>query len=142
MLKQAKDLGIKAYFISADGAMTKDLLDIAANAAEGTYYSTLALGYGISDGLINEFRKNFMAFHGGREPDVYAAYYYEVTMLVAHAIAKAGYDSKHIKDYLYTISGSNSYKGITGITSFDNRGEVDKPFYIYEVKNGEFVISE
>jgi len=142
MLKQAKELGIKAKFISADGAMTEDLLKIAGNAAEGTYYSTLALGYGVSDSMIDDFNEKFKKTYNGRDPDIYAAYYYELTKLVAQAIKESGYDADKIKNYLYTINGPKSYKGITGITSFDKKGEVDKAFYIYEVKGGKFVISK
>ena len=142
MLKQAKELGIKAKFISADGAMTEDLLKIAGNAAEGTYYSTLALGYGVSDSMIDDFNEKFKETYDGREPDIYAAYYYEVTKLIAQAIKEVGCDADKIKEYLYATNGPKSYKGITGITSFDKKGEVDKPFYIYQAKDGKFVISK
>lgn len=140
-LKQAKELGIQSKFISADGAMTEDLLKIAGNAAEGTYYSTLALGYGISDNLVADFTSKFKQANNGQEPDIYAAYYYEVTKIIAEAIKNGGYDADKIKAYLYSMNGSKSYRGITGITSFDAKGEVDKPFYIYEVKGGKFVLT-
>jgi len=141
-LKQAKELGIQAKFISADGAMTEDLLKIAGSAAEGTYYSTLALGYGVSDSQIAEFVGKFKESNNGQEPDVYAAYYYEVTKIIAEAIKNVGYDADRIKAYLYAMNGPKAYRGITGITSFDARGEVDKSFYIYEVKDGRFVLSK
>lgn len=142
MLKQAKELGIESKFISADGAMTEDLLKIAGNAAEGTYYSTLALGFGVSDSQIAEFTSKFKEANGGQEPDVYTAYYYEVTKIVAEAIKNAGYDAEKVKGYLYGMESSKAYRGITGITSFDKNGEVDKSFYIYEVKNGKFALTK
>jgi branched-chain amino acid transport system substrate-binding protein len=140
MLKQAKELGLHSQFISADGAFTEDLLKIAGDSAEGTFYSTMALGYGVSDPLIAEFTASFKkAYH--QEPDVYSAYYYEVTHIVAQAIRESGYDSDKIKQYLYSMNGAKAYKGITGVTSFDHNGEVDKPFYIYRVTGGHFVLA-
>ena len=137
LLKQSRELGLNAKFISCDGAMVDDLLNIAGNTAEGTYYTTLALGYGISDNMINSFDSSFRKKYN-QDPDVYAAYYYEVTKIVATAIKAAGFDADKIKTFLYSMKGNNAYKGITGVTSFDSNGEVDKSFYVYEVVNGKF----
>ena len=140
-LKQARELGIEADFISADGAMTSELIEIAGEAAEGTYYTTLALGFGVADSLIVAFNENFEETYN-EEPGVYAAYAYEVTKLVAEAIKNAGYNAEDIRDYLYSVNGDNSFFGITGTTAFDNKGEVNKSFYVYEVRNKEYVLSE
>lgn len=139
MLKQAKQLGLNCYFVSTDGAMTQDLLKIAGNAAEGVYFSTLALGYGVSDSLIAAFTKSFEKMYG-KKPDVYSAYYYDVTNLIARAIKNVGTNATKIKDYLYTVKGNNSFKGVSGITAFDKNGEVNKPFYIYKVVQGEYTL--
>nr|VFJ77324.1 MAG: amino acid/amide ABC transporter substrate-binding protein, HAAT family [Candidatus Kentron sp. FW] len=137
LLRQAADIGLTATLISGDGAMTTELLEGAGPSAEGAYFSTLALGYGKSDDKIAEFEKAFQARYG-KAHDVYAAYYYEVTWLVARAIAAAGNDAKAIRDHLYAMNSDNAYRGLTGVTAFDARGEVDKPFYIYVVKDGAF----
>ncbi len=138
-LKQSKELGLDVNFISCDGAMVDDLLKLAGNAAEGTYYTSLALAYGINDSLINNFNNRFQEKYN-KEPDVYAAYYYEVTNIAAYALKKAGKNTEEIKDILYSINGENSYNGLTGKTSFDSNGEVDKSFTIYIVKNNKFTI--
>jgi branched-chain amino acid transport system substrate-binding protein len=139
VLKQARELGVVAKFISADGAMTPELIQNAGEAAVGSYYSTLGLGYGVADDKIAAFEKAFAEAHGGEKPGVYTAYYYEVTKIIAQAIKEAGYDGKKIRDYLYSLNGSKAYQGITGTTSFDVKGEVDKPFYIYSVQNGQYI---
>lgn len=138
-LKQSKELGFDVKFISCDGAMVEDLLKIAGDAAEGTYYTSLALAYGSSDSLINAFNVNFKKKYN-KAPDVYAAYYYEVTKIAAYALKKAGNNADKLKKVLYSIKGANSYNGITGITSFDSNGEVHKSFTIYEVKDNHFTI--
>jgi branched-chain amino acid transport system substrate-binding protein len=134
---QEATLALPMPFISADGAMTTELLTGAGPAAEGVYFSTLALGYGVADQAIADFDKAFKAKYG-KDADVYAAYYYEVTKIVAQALAAVGNDSKKIRDYLYSLRGDKAYHGITGVTSFDANGEVDKAFYIYQVRNGKF----
>lgn len=141
LLKQAKELGLNAKFISCDGAMVDDLLKGAGTAAEGTYYTTLALGYGVSDDMISSFNENFKKKYN-KEPDVYAAYYYEVTKIVATAIKANGFDAEKIKSYLYEMIGDKGYKGITGITTFDKNGEVNKSFYVYKVLNGKFELNK
>lgn len=142
VLKQARELGIRAKFTSADGAMTPELIKNAGEAAEGSYYSTLGLGYGVADDKITAFQKAFADAHHGEKPGVYTAYYYEVTKIVAQAIKEGGYDGKQIRDYLYSIRGDKAYSGVTGITAFDSKGEVDKPFNIYVVKGGQYIRSE
>ncbi len=137
MLKQAKEIGLNAYFISADGAMTEDMLNIAGTAAEGTFYSTLALGFGEADTKIEDFNREFNSkYH--KAPDIYNAYYYEVTWLVANAIKTVGYNTDRIRDYFYSLKEDNCFNGITGKTCFDEFGEVNKPFYIYKVVNGNY----
>lgn len=137
LLKQSKELGLNVKFISCDGAMVADLLTIAGEAAEGTFYTTLALGYGVSDDMISTFNTNFKKKYN-KEPDVYAAYYYDVTKIVATAIKANGFDAEKIKKYLYSMTGEGGYKGITGVTTFDKNGEVNKSFYVYEAVNGKF----
>jgi branched-chain amino acid transport system substrate-binding protein len=140
LLRQAHEQGVEALFISADGAMTKELTQGAGPAAEGVYFSTLALGFGVSDQQIAAFKKGYAAKYGPGEPDVYSAYYYEVTRLLAEALKK-GLAPETVKASLYAMNAQHPYVGITGKTAFDAKGEVDKPFYIYVVKNGSFVLA-
>lgn len=139
LLRQSKELGLNAKFISCDGAMVQDLLDIAGNAAEGSFYTTLALGYGVSDQDISRFNEAFSKKYG-KDPDVYAAYYYEATKIVAKAIKDGGYDSEKIKESLYAMTGDKAYTGVTGKTSFDKNGEVSKSFYVYQVVDGKYTL--
>lgn len=136
ILKQAKELALDVPFVGGDGSYSPDLITIAGNAAEGTYYTLMAMGFGISDDLIEQFKKNFFSKYF-EEPTVYAAYAYEAGKIVAEVLAKAEYDSESIKKELYALK---DFKGVTGLTSFDTNGEVDKTFYVYVVENGKFVL--
>ena len=133
ILKQAKEMGIKSIFVGGDGSYSPELINIAGAAAEGSYYTLMAMGFGIADEEIEKFTKSFKEKYG-EEPDVYAAYAYDAMKTLAEAIKIGGYSADGIKKALYTTT----FKGVTGITKFDSYGEVDKPYYIYEVKNGKF----
>lgn len=136
ILKQAKELGIKAIFIGGDGSYSPELIKIAGEAAEDSYYTLMAMGYGVADDEIIKFVKSYKQKHK-EAPDVYSAYAYDSLNIIAEAIKKGGYSAEGIKSELYKING---FCGVTGITSFDGFGEVNKPFYIYSVRNGKFVL--
>jgi branched-chain amino acid transport system substrate-binding protein len=134
ILKQARELGLTVPFVGGDGSYSPDLIKIAGNAAEGSYYTLMALGYGVSDELIQDFEKRFRAKYG-EAPTVYASYAYETAKIVAKVLSESAYNADDIKKHLYQVKG---YRGITGITSFDSFGEVDKDFYLYQVVQGKF----
>jgi len=132
ILKQAKEIGIKAVFVGGDGSYSPELIKIAGDAAEGSYYTLMALPQAKSPKVEN-FRKAFQEKYG-EEPGVYDAYSYDALMTIAEAIKTGGYSSEGIKNALYSLT----YEGVTGITKFDKYGEVDKPYAIYVVRNGKF----
>lgn len=136
ILKQAKELGIKATFIGGDGSYSPELTKIAGEAAENSYYTLMAMGYGIADNEITKFVKSYKQKYK-EAPDVYSAYAYDSLNIIAEAIKKGGYSAEGIKSELYKING---FCGVTGITSFDGFGEANKPFYIYSVRDGKFVL--
>lgn len=141
LLRQAREQGVSTKFISADGAMTAELIEGAGPSAEGVYFSTLALGFGVADREIKAFNAAYATKYGAGEPDVYSAYYYEATKLLAKAIETGGPQPDQVKAALYAMTGEKAFTGITGKTSFDAKGEVDKPFYIYQVERGKFALA-
>lgn len=136
ILKQARELGIKQPFIGGDGAVDPKLIEIAKDAAENSYYANLGMGYGISDYEIAKFSDTFKKQYT-KEPSAYNSYAYDVVFVVADAIKRGGYNGDGIKKSLYELK---DFKGITGITKFDKFGEVDKPFSIFDIKDGRFEI--
>lgn len=137
ILKQAREMGVRGIFIGGDGSYSPELIKIAGKAAEGSYCTLMAMGYGVADEEIKRFTEAFKSKYRV-EPDVYAAYAYDALKIVAHAIDKGGYNSDAIRNALYQIK---EFKGVTGLTSFDKFGEVEKPFYIYEVKGQRFELA-
>lgn len=148
ILKQAADLGLQdlgIVFVGTDGSCTDDLIRIAGNAAEGSYYSNLAADFDGSNPALLRF---LQAFHSryNSDPDAYAAYYYDAFKMLAQVCNTIEWEqddpvatARKIKEALYRMPG---YTGITGLTRFDEHGEVSKPFALMQVKDGKFVIVE
>lgn len=135
ILRQAREMGISLPFIGGDGAIDPKLIEMAKDATVNSYYTNLSMGYGVTDAEIDTFVKSFKAKYG-KEPSAYNAYAYDVVHIIAEALRLNKGTQDKTKDSLYKI---NAYKGVTGITSFDKYGEVNKPFGIYTIKNGQFV---
>lgn len=135
ILRQAKELGMKSIFIGGDGSYSPELINIAGDAAEGSYYTVMSLPPN-SDPIYSSFKKDYIDNYS-QEPDVYSVYAYDAAMVIFQAIKSAGeYNGTKIKDELYDIE----YNGITGKIEFDKYGEVKKEYAIYIVKNVEFVL--
>lgn len=134
ILKQAKELGVKATFLGGDGSYSPELIQIAGQAAEGSYYTLMAMDDPSTNAKARQFNEAYRAKYGS-EPDVYSAYAYDALLTLTAAIRDGGYTSDGIKGALYKIQ----FAGATGRTTFDSKGEVNKPFGVYVVKNGAFV---
>lgn len=135
ILKQARELGIKSTFIGGDASYSPMLIKIAGAAAEGSYYTMMTMAVGAADQKISAFMNAYKAKYGS-EPNVASAYAYDALLTIAQAIRQGGYSGEGIRSALYRIK----FDGVTGTTRFDQFGEVDKPYGIYEVKNGAFVL--
>ena len=126
LLKQAKELGIKIPVLGCDGSVTKTLIDVAQDAAEGSIYTSF--------GWSQEFEEKFKSKYG-EDPDGYAATSYDAVNIIAEAIRRGGYSSTGIQKAMLEIK---NFPGVTGITTFDKFGEVDKPYHQFVVRGGEF----
>jgi branched-chain amino acid transport system substrate-binding protein len=135
ILKQARELGIKSTFIGGDGSYSPTLIKVAGPAAEGSYYTVMGMAVGSADQKIDRFIAACKAKYG-TAPQLSSAYAYDALLTIAEAIRRGGYSGERIKNALYQIS----FDGITGTTRFDRFGDVDKPWGVYEVKNGTFVL--
>lgn len=132
ILKQAKELAIKAVFIGGDGSYSPKLIEGAGAGAEG-FYCTI-MGVDTSNVYYIDFQTKFVAKYN-QQPDIYDAYAYEAGIILKTAINKAGNDPEEIKKYLY----ENSFSSLTGDLKFDNDGEVLRNYNIVRVENGSFV---
>jgi len=135
LLKQAHELGIKTQFMSTVMFEDPEILSVAGNAGEGVIYSARAYDPNSDEPHIKEFVTAFKQRYGG-EPDIFAAYAYDAARILVQAMKEGGLSSDEIRDYVYSI---RDFPGVTGITSFDEKGDVSQPAYLKTVRDGQFV---
>jgi branched-chain amino acid transport system substrate-binding protein len=138
---QARKLGFTGPFFGADGIDNVDYINIAGKYAENTYLTVPFLAAAASQegkDFAERFKKT-----AGRDVDWMSANAYDCMGLLAHVIAKTGPDRKKIREGLAAMnSEEKGYKGVTGLTYFDQKGDCFKPAFIKKVENGEFVPAE
>jgi len=135
LLKQAKQLGIKAQFVASDGCFAPELIDLSQGGAEGTIVANMRWNPESKDPIVREFVDNYRQ-RFNKDPEVYAAVGYDLIKLIALSIERGGVTSDGIKNALYSIK---DFHGVTGLTSFDEYGEVIKEYDMFIVEKGKFV---
>lgn len=134
-LKQAKELNFSAILIGGDGNFAPELIKLSRGGAEGMYVSNLHWDLNSSDSVVKNFVETFRKqFH--KDPEVYGAAGYDCMMVLSKAIQNGGYNSEGIKKALYKIK---NFKGVTGVISFDEYGEVGGKYNIFKVEGNQFV---
>jgi branched-chain amino acid transport system substrate-binding protein len=127
MIKQARELGIKATFAYGDGACTSEMTKLAGAAAEGMICSQAGLPTQMAS---KTFQQAFNKKYG--EIKQYAPYYYDSANLLIAAMQKA--DSTDPAKYLPQLA-KISYDGATGHIEFDDKGDrKDAEITIFQMK--------
>lgn len=136
ILRQVRELGIKTKLLSTPVFQDREIVEKAGGAAEGVMY----VYYGGFDTksseehvgrFVEEYRRRY-----SREPGYYSALAYDATNILFFAMGRGSGKGEDIKNALYQIK---DFPGVTGKTTFDNRGDVTKPVTLKIVTNGEFV---
>ncbi|MGH7143086.1 MAG: ABC transporter substrate-binding protein [Planctomycetota bacterium] len=140
IIKTARELGVgdDILLCGSDGCFDAGLIKNAGKDAEGCLI-TMPLDIESSDPAVQKFVASYRKLNGG-DPDAWAAYSYDATLLIAQTIAKVGNDGKAVREALEQInSPAKAYHGVTGATYFDTNGDCQKPFTIGIVRNGQIV---
>jgi branched-chain amino acid transport system substrate-binding protein len=129
MIKQARELGIKAVFAFGDGACTSEMTKLGGPASEGMICSQA----GIPTQMASKaFQDAFKAKYG--EVKQYAPFFYDAANILIAAMQKA--DSTDPAKYLPMVA-SGSFDGATGHIEFDAKGDrKDAEMTIFQMKNG------
>lgn len=135
ILKQGKEMGIKAMWLASAGAESPKLIQAAGDSANGLIFTTPAFNPDQDSEKIKKFVADYKAKYN-QAPDFAAANGYDGLMVVYDVIKKFGYGSEEIKSGLYSIK---NYQGVGGDFSFDGLGEVQKSIMFKTIKNGQFV---
>ena len=115
ILLQARELALAKPIYGADVWGSPELMETARDAAKGVRIIVPTKFEGPKySGFAAVFSKKY-----GAEPDVYAAYSYDLTYALAAALAKSPSG-----DGLREALAGTSYEGVTGLTKFDEHGDV------------------
>lgn len=135
MLKQIKQLGINAKFITGDGGCTGEVIKLAGDAISGNTYCTqpgLPLEKMPGGKNFNErFKKRFNA-----DVQIYAPYSYDAASAIIEAMKAA--NSADPAKYAGSISKVN-FPGVIGTVAFDAKGDIkDGAVTVYQFKAGKW----
>jgi branched-chain amino acid transport system substrate-binding protein len=129
-------LGIQARIFGPAWAMTASLVEHGGKSMEGAQFvsyfdnTSEALAYG-------RFRDGYLATYGN-EPNFASCLAYESVKVLADAMAACGStDPVVLRQYMKT---HQVFDGLSGLITFDDFGDVDRPVYIYKIEDGQFQI--
>jgi len=131
LLKQGKELGMKAVFSFGDGACTDKMQELAGQAAEGLLCSQAGIpAQAASKKFLEAYKKKF-----NTDPILYSPFTYDATNMLIEAMKKA--DSSDPKKYLPELQ-KISFTGSTGQIAFDDKGDrKDAEMTIFTMKGGK-----
>ncbi|MEN3290783.1 MAG: branched-chain amino acid transport system substrate-binding protein, partial [Burkholderiales bacterium] len=136
MLRQMKQLGIKAKFMGGDGICTEGLAKLAGDAL-GDEQVVCAEAGGVVEAQkkgMEDFREAYKKKFGS-DVQIYAPYVYDAVMVMVEAMKKA--DSAEPAKYLPELA-KIQYKGVTGPIAFDSKGDIkDGTLTLYTYKGGK-----
>jgi branched-chain amino acid transport system substrate-binding protein len=136
MLRQMKQLGIKANFMGGDGLCTTELAKLAGDGL-GDDQVVCAEAGGVPDAgkkALEDFKVAYQKKFG-QEVVIYAPYVYDALMTMVEAMQKAG--SSDPKKYLPELAKIH-HKGVTGPIAFDSKGDIkDGSLTLYTYKGGK-----
>lgn len=135
VLKQSKEMGIKAVFFSDPSMESPEILTIAGTATEDVIYTRAAFDPNSPDSIIQNFTRKYVDKYG-QEPEVYAAQFYDDVNLIMLAAEKYGSTPDGIREGLLEVK---NYPGVSGVTTFLPNGDVMKAVILKTVKNGKFI---
>ena len=131
LLKQGRELGMKAVFSFGDGACTEKMQELAGQAAEGLLCSQAGIPpQAASKKFLDAYKKRF-----NQGPILYAPFTYDAANLLIEAMKQAG--SADPAKYLPALQKIR-FNGSTGTISFDDKGDrKDAEITIFTMKGGK-----
>ena len=136
MLRQMKQLAVKAKFMGGDGVCTAELPKLAGTGMDDGQVVCAEAGGVTKEGeaKLNEWKARYKQTLGV-DVKLYAPYVYDAVMVMVSAMQRA--DSADPKKYLPELQKTN-YDGVTGKIAFDERGDIkDGALTLYTFKDGQ-----
>lgn len=134
LVRQARELGIKAPFMSGDGTIDPKFIEIAGSeSAEGTYltFSPDPNNIPTAKGFMEQYKTKY----GDLGP--YSIYAFDAANIMLAAIKEANTtDGRAVIEKLHAME----FSGALGSIKFDAKGDVtNAPYVIWITRGGKFV---
>jgi branched-chain amino acid transport system substrate-binding protein len=133
--RQARDLGIKATLVGGDGWPSNALLDMAADAVEGSFF----VNHGDVDAPnVQDWRKTYKEAYQ-KDMEINSILGHDATMMLKAAIEKAGKaEPQAIRDALEGLQGVQVFTGTINVDPATHN-PIGKSAVIIGVKDKKFV---
>lgn len=134
ILKQARELGIKAKFLGTDGWDDPKMVDVAGKeAVEGNFFSNHYSSQDTDENVkkfVEAYKKEY-----NQEPSALAALGYDAGLMIADAIKRAGSDdSEKIRA---ALEATKDFQVSTGKITLDANHNPIKSAVVIELKDGK-----
>ncbi len=133
IIRQAREQGLDAQFISGDAQATDEFGQIAGTAGDGFMFTFAPdpRRNPAAASVVAEFKKK------GIDPEGYTLYTYAAVQVWAEAAKKAG--SIDPQKVAAELKSGGPWDSIIGPISFDKKGDVTAPAYVfYRWKSGKY----
>jgi branched-chain amino acid transport system substrate-binding protein len=137
--RQARQLGLTAPLLGADGWDAPELWELGGDALNGCYISN---HYSVEDPseTIQKFARDYRQRFGNLTPDAHAALAYDALRFLAEAIRKAGTtEGQKLRD---ALAETKNFPGVTGIISMDKDRNAVKPAVILKLEDRRYIYQE
>lgn len=129
ILRQAKELDLDFSWFANLTVDTPECAEIAGGARNGVIFSTPSFDPESTRPEVQRFVAAFRSKYG-ETPEVAAGHAYDAVHILADVLRKNGTSADAIRDGLY---GVKEYPGVTGVTTFDEYGDVIKDVLVKQV---------
>ncbi len=132
LARQAKEVGLVAPMMSGDGVIDPVFIQIAGEAAEGTYltFTPDTAKMPEAQSVMGRYRTQY------GEPGPYSLYAYDAANVLLKGIQVAGTtDGRKVSEVIHGLT----HDGVTGQIQFDAKGDIPKIQYVvWLTRQGKF----
>ena len=128
MVRQMRDQGVKASFISGDGIVSNDFLTAAGGPtyAEGVYMT-----FGKDPRTIPDGKEVVAKFESQKyKPEGYTLYSYATVQVIAAALKAVDFQGGGLAAAKWLKDNSTSVNTVMGAKSWDSKGDLTKSDYV------------
>ncbi len=135
IVKQAREMDLKAELIGGDGFVSSAFLEYAGPAAEGvvaTFPYEVDAPTPENRAFVEAFTKEY-----GHAPDSFGAHGFDAMNVLLAAVEKGGQNRARVRD---ALALTTDFPGVTGPITFNNVGNDKRKPPLARVVNGKFVV--